>query len=355
MKHLKTFIILVVVVVIAAAIIVLRPRRYDATIYPMGGIPTKIVVYGRNLFEFDEDVSAVEARVAELEKVFDRHRETSEISRINADAGGAPMAMSATMERMVVLSRHWSSESDGAFDPTIGPLVELWKEAAKTQVLPSDVAIAQARELVGMKHVLVSNSGKILLPHKGMSLDFGAIAKGFIVDAAIAVLKDRGVAGGLIEAGGDAYAFGSESFAFGIQDPTQEGNALVARVTIDGGAVVTSGTYRRYSEIEGKRYPHIIDPRTGRPVSNHLLSATIVGGNGADADALATAVMVLGLHKGVEIVQRLSGFEAVLIEQTETGMEVWVSPDLMPKLTFTKDWADRVHLFGSGPKIPEST
>lgn len=344
MIRLRTLVVLVVLVVIAALLIVMRPRRYEATFYPMGGIPFKIVTYGRNIFEFDADLNAVEKRVAELEDVFNRHNRASELSRLNGRAGVAPVKVSDDIQRLLSLSRRWYRLSGGVFDPSVVPLIDLWSKAGEGGRLPTADEVDAARGLVGLDHVSMVSGDRVMFATEGMGLDFGAIAKGVIVDAAVELLKGRGVERGLVEAGGDAYAFGGGTFRLGIQDP-QVKDALIGTIEVNQGAVVSSGDYERYTVIGGKRYSHIIDPRTGRPADNGLVSATVVGGTAADADALATSLMVLGLGEGRELLEKRGGVGAVLLNKKGDDLEVWASKNLAPHLSLSGEWQGRLHTF----------
>lgn len=342
MKRKEVVVIIVAVVVLIATAIVLWPRRYEATFYPMGGIPFKIVCYGRNMFQFDGDLSAVEDVVTKLEGVFNRYRKLSEISQLNSSAAVAPVAMSSEFARAFALSQHWYKVSGKAFDPTVGPLVGLWKEAGQSGILPTPYDVQKVKELVGLNGIAISSRDRILFSKQGMSLDFGAIAKGLIVDEAVDALKNRGVGRGVVDAGGDGYAFGDGEFRFGIQDPTAgSGERLLGTVDVMQGAVVTSGNYERYVEIDGKRYSHIIDPRTGYPVENALVSATVIGGDAAGADALATALMVLGVDDGISLLKNLGDFEALFIKKIGTDYEVYASEKLAGRLRLDGEWATR--------------
>ena len=344
MKRLRTLVFLIVLVVIAALLIVMRPRRYEATFYPMGGIPFKIVTYGRNIFEFDADLNTVEKRVAELEAVFNRHSRSSELSRLNRQAGVAPFKVSDDMQRILSISRRWYRVSGGVFDPSVVPLIDLWNRVGENGWSPTADEVNAARGLVGLDHVSTVSGDRVLFATEGMGLDFGAIAKGLIVDAAVELLRQRGVERGLVEAGGDAYAFGGGTFRFGIQDP-QVKDALMGTIEVNEGAVVSSGDYERYTVIGGKRYSHIVDPRTGYPADTGLVSATVVGGDAADADALATSLMVLGLEKGVELLGKLGGVGAVLIKKKGEDFEVLASKNLAGRLNLVGDWQGRLHTF----------
>ncbi len=346
MRFFKVGIVAVVVAAIVLLIVLFRPTRREAAFFPMGGIPFKVVAYDRTMLQFDTDMAEVRKRVAELESVFDRFNAGSELSKINKIAAVAPVTVSQDIEQLVELSRKWNKESDGAFDPTVVPLEDLWKQAAESGKLPEEGAVRAARAKTGLDKVSQAGNLRIFFAREGMGLDFGAIAKGLIADSVAKVLTSRGVARGVVDAGGNALAFGEGSFLFGIQDPTAaKRGVLIGTVDVRAGAVITSGNYERYVEIGGKRYSHIIDPHTGRPVDNGLLSATVIGGNGADADALATALMVLGREKGIALIKRLENVKAVLIEETPHGPEVWASASLGQNLKLDGEWSKRLHQF----------
>lgn len=323
----------------AAIAIVLLPHRHEATFYPMGGIPFKVIAYGRNYFQFDRDLAAVEGRVGRLRNIFDIHDEESELSILNEDASIGMFWPSEDISRVIEMSRRWHRNSGGAFDPSILPVLRLWKEAARRGVLPGDIEISDALQLVDLDRVESVDFGKLRFATAGMGLDFGGIAKGYIVDEAVAVLKSRGVVRGVIEAGGDAYAFGDGEFKFGIRDPTvKSADAIIGSVMVPEGAIATSGDYERYAEIGGRRFSHIVDPRSGWPVENEIASVTIIGGSAADADALATAVMVLGLGAGRDLIARLPEYRAVIIVRSGDGYDIYAFADIVSSLSLVDEW-----------------
>jgi len=321
-----------------------EPTRRESTFFPMGGIPFKVVAYGRTQEEFAADMEAVRTRVADLEMRFNRHMPASELSRINAVIPGEPIEISPDMKRIVSLSMDWHEMSGGAFEPSITPLIALWKEAGKAGRLPDEGELEKARARVGLDKVRISGD-RLRFEGEGMMLDFGAIAKGLMIDEVANLLMRRGVARGVIDAGGNGLAFGGGRFRFGIQDPTAERGRLMGAIDVIMGGVVTSGSYERYVTIGGRRYSHIIDPRTGMPVENGMIAATVVGGTGAGADALATTLMILGRNRGIELIKRLGQYQALLVTEGAEGPTAWVSTGLAPRLVLTKEWSDRVRLF----------
>jgi len=321
-----------------------EPERSEATFFPMGGIPFKVVVYGRTPEQFSDDMEALRQRVAELEMRFNRFKEDSELTEINGLAAGESLKVSKDMQKILALSREWNRVSRGALDPTVTPLIELWKNAAKEGRLPDRSMISDARSRVGFQKIKISKD-RVSLPVQGMSLDFGAMAKGLIADDVANLLMRRGVGRGVIDAGGNGLAFGTGSFRFGIQDPLKKRGTLMGAVDVTMGGIMTSGNYERFITIDGRRYSHIIDPRTGMPVDNGMIAVTVVGGTGAAADALDTSLMVLGMGEGREVMKSLPGYEVLMIEKGPDGPVVWVTAELAPRLKLTKEWADRVRLF----------
>lgn len=345
MRRIILFSAAAAIILMAVYVVLFHASRREATFFPMGGIPFKVVAYDRTAFQFYKDMAAVKKSVAELELVFNRFNPESELARINREAAVRPFAMNPNMARIMAFSRKWQKESSGAFDPTVAPLVELWQGAGKTKQVPSEKMISAALSRVGLDKVSQAGVERIFFTHEGMSLDFGAIAKGFINDEIAELLKMRGVRRGVVDAAGNAIAFGDGQFQFGIQDPFAERGRLLGTVNVKASAVITSGNYERFVEINGKKYSHIIDPRTGRPVDNGLVSATVIGSSGADADALATALIVLGREKGIELLKRLEKFEAILVEGSAPDFEIWISASLVHKLQLNLGQVERIHEF----------
>jgi thiamine biosynthesis lipoprotein len=277
----------------------------------------------------EEAAAAVDqafGKMASLESVLSRHGEDTELSRMNRAAGKGPFKVSEDLWNVIDLAAKAWSASGGAFDPTVGPLVLLWVQAGKENRLPTEAAIEQARARTGFRKIAVDPAERTAALPEGFSLDLGGIAKGYIVDQAAKVLRAAGVANGVVEAGGDLFAFGTRPdggpWRIGIQDPAAGegvGSALVDVLAVTGRGVTTSGHYRRFTTIEGKRYSHILDPRTGRPVEQTVLSVTVVAPDAATADGLSTAVAVLGVEKGLALVEARKDAEALLLVAGKDG------------------------------------
>lgn len=341
MKH-RTIIILVFF--LAATIFFIyrflsQPDKDEYLFYPMGGIPCSLVEYDADSKKFLGDARSVESRVDQLEDVFNIYRPGSEAARLNDSRPDEWYPLSSDMYRVMEKSLIWYGKSGGAFDITVAPLVRLWKAAAKKGVVPAKTGIDSTLVRVGSSKITLSPDKGIEFSAGGMELDFGGIAKGYIVDQVGRWLKENGVEQFVFTCGGHVFMSGKENFRVGIQEPGGGEGDLMMVMNSSPGGVVTSGHYERFSEIGGRRYSHIIDPVTGMPVDNSLVSVTIVADNATDADALATAVAVLGLERSVGLLKGLKGFEAVLLEKIGGGFRVHYSRSLADRLEYEGEWA----------------
>jgi thiamine biosynthesis lipoprotein len=267
----------------------------------------------------DKAKRAVRAVFDEMRRVEDltSFHKPSDLTRINASAGSGAMQANPELVALVNESLKFARETDGAFDPTLGPLAELWNFSGGEPRLPQDSEIKTALGKKGWSRVKTDTSaGSITLPEKQMSLDLGGIAKGYSLDRARLVLQRLGVKAALINAGGDILAIGEKTpgkpWRIGVQDPRNP-RGLVAVAEIRDGVIVTSGDYERFFLRDGKRYHHILNPETGYPTTG-LRSVTIIAPNGVRADAMATAIFGLGVKRALEYMESTPGVEGFLID-----------------------------------------
>ena len=266
--------------------------------------------------------AAVEAAFAEIDRIEERissWREDSETSALNRNAGRGPMVVSDELFGLIRRSLSVSKLTGGAFDITFAGAGKLWDFRAKPPVLPDSEALKRGLAAVGYQRVkLDAEQRTVELSIPNSRIGFGAIGKGYAANRAAHVMKEMGIRSGLINAGGDLLAFGrqenGELWTIGLADPLNP-DTVFARLDLTDQAVVTSGDYERFIEIDGDRYAHILDPRTGWPVRG-VLSVTVVCPDGELADALATSVFVLGVKKGLELINRLRGVEALVIDDS---------------------------------------
>jgi thiamine biosynthesis lipoprotein len=268
----------------------------------------------------------IQAALEEIHKVdnlMSDYKSDSEISRVNREAYEKAVQVSESTYEVLQRSVEFSKMTDGAFDVTIGPLVALFRKAKESKVAPGEEQIALARSKVGFEKLnLDSENQTVQFADKGMLLDLGGIAKGYAIDKAIEAAQRCGAIGAMVDIGGDVRCFGlppkgRDHWLIGLQDPNSaiegmEGGGLRLVLKITNEAVATSGDYQQFVLIEGKRYSHIMDRRTGTSAEG-LSSVTIITDNATDADALATAVSVMGAEKGLALIEKMPNTEAILI------------------------------------------
>lgn len=223
------------------------------------------------------------------------------------------------------LSAKVSEESDGAFDCTVGPLIEAWGFGFRQKIELSQEMIDSIQAFIGYKKVWIENNMLVKFDPR-MELSFNAVAQGYSVDVIGKFLKERGIENFIIDIGGEVLASGnkpnSELWQVGIQKPTENQDGEIEAeviVSLKDKALVTSGSYRKYYEKNGKRYSHMIDPSTGYPVTHSLLSVSVLADKCADADAYATAFMIMGLEKSLKFLEGRNDLDAYFIFDDENG------------------------------------
>jgi thiamine biosynthesis lipoprotein len=279
-------------------------------------------VDGRNSAQL---VDQVFATMESLEQTLSRFVATSEVALINQQAGEWVKVSSTTLE-LVQLGVEIGDISQGAFDITIGALLDLWGFGSGLYYVPTEEELAQALATVDYRRVEVNpTTSEVRIP-QGVILDLGGIAKGFVVDGGISLLRKAKVQRSIINAGGDISVIGKrpdgQPWRVGVQNPDSPSDIRWI-LPLDNNSVVTSGDYQRFFSKDGQRYHHILDPKTGYPARG-LRSVTIIGENGAISDALSTAVFVLGWDEGRALVESLDNVEAIIVSDTD----VWMSPGL---------------------------
>jgi FAD:protein FMN transferase len=258
---------------------------------------------------------------ATLDAALSVYRPDSDLARVNRAAGDAPVQVAPLTREAVAVALRYAEDTGGAFDPTVGPLLELWGfrgAAAPTQV-PAAAARTAALARVGFAGVR-ADSNTVALAHAGMALDLGGVAKGWAVDRAYTALRARGLSRFMINLGGNIRVAGEAApgrpWTVGIRNPFAPDRLLGTFSLADGMAVATSGHYERFIEIDGVRYAHIMDPRTGEPVRG-LAGVTVVARSAAEADALSTALFVAGTEAGTALLRTFPGAHAVFVPDTQ--------------------------------------
>ena len=268
--------------------------------------------------------------VARLEGLLSCFRPESEIGRVNARAGASAVPVSPETYAVLSSGLDAGTRFAGCFDVTIGPLVALWRSARASLAPPDAAGIERALPLVDYRDLLLdSRKGTAALRHPGQSVDLGGIGKGLAGDSIREVLRRCGVGSAYSNLGGNVVTLGAKPdgspWQIGIQHPREE-RGLVGAVAVVDEAVVTSGDYQRYfTDRNGRRHHHILDPTTGYPAASGLVSVTIVAGDSLVADVLSTALFVAGMEKGLEHLGRFPGAGAVFVD---AGLRVYVTEGL---------------------------
>ncbi len=298
-------------------------RRAERDVVLMDTFVRIVIHGGLSQAALEETIEATVKEMARLEAILSAHAAGSDVYNLN-HAATEPRLVSEETLAVLGRARQVYEQSHGAFDVTVGALMRAWGFGTEQRSVPSPDALAEALSGVGFAHVEVDASQRsVRLGHPKTQLDLGGVAKGYIVDKAIEFLAARGIEYAFVEAGGDVRILGGYPGQFvwekpravrvGVQHPTQR-DALLAVVSSFGGAVLTSGDYERYFMQDGVRYTHIVDPRTGQTVRG-LSSVTIVADEAALADAIATAVMVLGVEQGIALIESFPGVEGLLVAE----------------------------------------
>jgi thiamine biosynthesis lipoprotein len=261
-------------------------------------------------------IKAAIQEITRIEKLISSWDVSSETSEINRNAGIKPVPVSRELYDLVYRCKKVSELTDGGFDISFAAVDHIWKFDRSVQQLPTAEIVASSVSRVNYKNIILDrNEGTVFLKKKGMKIGFGAIGKGYAANRAKEVMKKVGISSGVVNAGGDLTAWGKQEdgsqWKIGIADPKNK-SQILAWLTIEDMSVVTSGDYEKYFISGGIRYSHIINPKTGYPVTG-IKSVTIVCPDAELADAIATGVFVMGDKRGLELIDQLNGIECLII------------------------------------------
>lgn len=274
------------------------------------------------VWEADDAVATASLRAARdavtrLDSLLSNYRADSDVTRVNGAAGsGEWVHVAEETADMVALSLEFARETSGAFDPTVGPVVDTWGFYRETGAIPPPAALDSARALIGWQRVEVARDpARVRLPAAGMRLDFGAIGKGYAVDAALAAARAAGARRVMVDLGGNIGVTGGGpdgAWPIGLRHPRYPELPFAVVDLQEGDAVATSGDYERFFVHDGVRYAHIIDPRTGWPVQE-IASVSALAPNGTISDVLSTTLFVVGVERGCALIADLPGVAAVWV------------------------------------------
>ena len=266
-----------------------------------------------------ESLAIAKKEIIRIENLISSWDQKSETSRINRNAGIAAVEVSKELFDLIFRAQQISKLSSGAFDLTFAAIDKLWNFDGRESEMPNPDTLKASVFNIGYQLIeLDEESLTVFLPKKGMKIGFGAIGKGYAADSAKQLLVERGVLGGIINASGDMNTWGTKpdgsSWTIGIVNPMNN-KKVFSWFSLEHNAVVTSGDYEKFTQINGRRYSHIIDPRTGIP-SQGIVSCTVFAGKAELADAIATAIFVMGVESGLFLIDQLPNIEAILIDDS---------------------------------------
>ena len=266
-----------------------------------------------------ESLAIAKKEIIRIEDLISSWDQKSETSRINRNAGIAAVEVSKELFDLIFRAQQISKLSSGAFDLTFAAIDKLWNFDGRESEMPNPDTLKASVFNIGYQLIeLDEESLTVFLPKKGMKIGFGAIGKGYAADSAKQLLVERGVLGGIINASGDMNTWGTKpdgsSWTIGIVNPMNN-KKVFSWFSLEHNAVVTSGDYEKFTQINGRRYSHIIDPRTGIP-SQGIVSCTVFAGKAELADAIATAIFVMGVESGLFLIDQLPDIEAILIDDS---------------------------------------
>lgn len=291
-------------------------KKYQDTRAFMG-TPVSITVFAEDVDKATKAISSAYGKIAELEALFSKHNENGDIARLN-HAQTNKVKVSPTAFELIKKAVEFGQTSKGAFDITVEPILRVWEKAVERNALPSTDELKTAIDLTGYTNIILEpKSHEVGFSKPGMSIDVGGIAKGYIVGEAIETLKSNNISQGLVVAGGDMYVLGNNpergsNWLIGIKNPLKP-EENIKYIEVSDKAVATSGHYMRFYTVQDKQYSHIVDPRNGWPVQDKIASVTIVASDGTMADALSTAICVLGPEEGLKLAESLPEVEVFII------------------------------------------
>jgi len=291
------------------------------------GTPCDITVYSDRDLEIVKELFPL---VHEIEARMSVKLKESEVSRVNQAAGREPVSLSPETFQVIRRGKEYSEESGGGFDITVEPLVSLWGIGTDTARVPGEAEIRQALSFVDYREVVLEEENhQVFLPRNGMGIDLGAIAKGWAIDRFVEALKEKGVSRALLNFGGNVFTLGNKEdgslWRIGVQDPWNPRGNYIGIIQTRDTAVATSGKYERFLLEGDKRYHHLLDTETGRPIENGIASVTIVSSDATEADAFSTMVFALGMPGGYQLLRKSESAEGLIILEDK---RVFVTPGL---------------------------
>lgn len=331
MKGIKLFLILSGLSILPFFLAAQKKHEFS---HKQMGTQIGLIFYAPEHVDADAIARSVFQRIDVLNGSLSNYIADSELNKLGKTAHIA-VDVSPDLYQILKISVAYSQRTDGAFDISLGPLIDLWKAALKRKQLPSRKKIKSAQKKTGYGYIEFPTDTSVKLRKSGMQLDLGGIGKGFAADEALKVLRENGIHAALVDMGGDITVSGpppnTEYWILGFSYFDGNGDEVFNKVKLRNQAIATSGDLYQYTLIDGKRYSHIIDPKSGRALSN-TIQVTTIAPTGAMADAYASALSVLGIKNGKKTVNRTIGLEAFMVEDIPGHYAKWSTPGFLAHL-----------------------
>ena len=288
-------------------------------------------VYGENAKEVIDNSFA---RMREIENEMSKNIVESEVTKINKNSAKQWVEVSGDTFKVIEKALEYAKLTKGRFDPTIGPLVDLWRIGTSEAKVPSEKEIENTKKLVNYKNLkLNKENNSIKFEKENMKIDLGGIAKGYAADEVRNIVKKAGIDSAYVNLGGNVLVIGGKEdgtpWKIGIQDPREARGSVMASLEIRDKTVVTSGNYERYFREDGVLYHHILNPETGKPTRNDLLSVSIISKDSFEADVLSTSAFILGRKEAYDFIKNQKGIEAIFVTKNNN---VYLTPGLEGKV-----------------------
>lgn len=316
MKSLKSFSHLFLILLSSSVFSQVQRSR----LVTLMGSKFEITLVDKDSLSAEKNIDKSVSEIRRIENLISEWNPETQISEVNRNAGIKPVKVDAEVFALTEKGIYFSQLTDGAFDISIVAMDKIWKFDDSMNELPSEESIRNSVKNVGHQNIILDKTNStIFLKNKGMKIGFGSIGKGYTADKTRELMKSFGVKAGIINASGDISTWGTQPdgtpWAIGINNPFRD-DTIAAVLYLKENAVTTSGSYEKYAEINGKRYSHIMNPKTGYP-STGLTSVTVVGPNATMANGFSTSVMVLGRKKGLRLIKKFPDYQYLLI--TDAG------------------------------------
>ena len=316
MKSLKSFSHLFLILLSSSVFSQVQRSR----LVTLMGSKFEITLVDKDSLSAEKNIDKSVSEIRRIENLISEWNPETQISEVNRNAGIKPVKVDAEVFALTEKGIYFSQLTDGAFDISIVAMDKIWKFDDSMNELPSEESIRNSVKNVGYQNIILDKTNStIFLKNQGMKIGFGSIGKGYAADKTRELMKSFGVQAGIINASGDISTWGTQPdgtpWAIGINNPFKD-DTIAAVLYLKENAVTTSGSYEKYAEINGKRYSHIMNPKTGYP-STGLTSVTIVGPNATMANGFSTSIMVLGRKKGLKLIKKFPDYQYLLI--TDTG------------------------------------